>query len=322
MNGQTPRVAADEGTDLGADRGPEVIDEGLVQRLVDSQFPEWAELPVEAVVPGGWDHRTFRLGSDLLVRLPARHWHAPQVAKEQRWLPWLAPQLPLPIPSPVARGVPGEGYPHAWSVYRWLEGETAESAPIDDLDAFAGALAQFLRALQRLDPTDGPMPGPYNFFRGGPVTTYADQTVQALELLEAEIDAAAAGLVWEDAVAATCSAAPVWIHGDVAAGKLLARDGRLAAVLDFGGCGVGDPACDMVIAWTLFDGSSRDVFRRTLSVDAGTWSRGRGWALWTALITLVDQIGSDADGERVSRQVIDQVLADHAAARAGRQSIR
>lgn len=263
-------------------------------------------------MPGGWDHRTFRLGSDLLVRLPARHWHAPQVAKEQRWLPWLAPQLPLPIPSPVARGVPAEGYPHAWSVYRWLEGQTADSAPIEDLDAFARALAQFLRALQRIDPTDGPVPGPHNFFRGGPVTTYAHQTVQSLELLEAEIDADAARLVWEDAVAATWSAEPVWIHGDVAAGNLLARDGRLAAVLDFGGCGVGDPACDMVIAWTLLDGSSREIFRRTLSVDAGTWCRGRGWALWKALITLVEQIGSDADGERVSRQVIDRVLADRA----------
>lgn len=304
-------------TGLGGSRSTaDLIDEDLVRRLVDGQFPHWAGLPVRALLPGGVDNRTFRLGSELTVRLPAGDWYALQVAKEQRWLPWLAPQLPLPIPAPVARGVPGQGYPYEWSVYGWLAGQTADASPIADLDAFAATLAEFLVALQRIDSSDGPAPGPHNFHRGGPLTTYAEQTVRTLELLKDEIDGEAAQLVWDDAVAATWSGEPVWFHGDVAVGNLLLQDGRLAAVLDFGCCGVGDPACDVVIAWTLLRGKSRDTFRRRLGVDAGTWSRGRGWALWKALITLVDQVGTDPAGERASRRVIERVLADHAAERA------
>jgi aminoglycoside phosphotransferase (APT) family kinase protein len=289
------------------------IDQHLARRLVDSQFPQWAHLPIAPVEADGWDNRTFRLGDELTVRLPSGDWYALQVDKEQRWLPVLAPQLPLPIPIPVARGEPGEGYPYPWSVYRWLDGEVAGEPGICDLREFATALGAFLAALQRIDATDGPAPGRHNFFRGGPLATYADETLRSIDALGGEIPGDAATRAWEAAMAAGWAADPVWFHGDVATGNLLLRDGRLAAVIDFGTSGVGDPACDVVIAWTLLSGPSRDAFRSTLGVDPGTWSRGRGWALWKALISLVGNLDeNDAAAAAFNRRTIDRVLADHA----------
>jgi aminoglycoside phosphotransferase (APT) family kinase protein len=288
-----------------------VIDAALVRRLIAGQFPQWAELPIAPVEFGGVDNRTFHLGDDLTVRLPSGEWYALQVSKEQLWLPRLAPRLPLPIPAPVAQGTPAEGYPFSWSVYRWLEGDNASEQTIGDLTEFATTLASFLRALRLLDATGGPGPGRHNFYRGGPLATYAEETVRAIETLGTEIDAEAVTRVWDDAMAATWEQDPVWFHGDVAAGNLLVRDGRLAAVIDFGISGVGDPACDVVIAWTLLHGPSRDAFRSELGVDPGTWSRGRGWALWKALITLVDQLERDREAAAVSRLVIERVLSDH-----------
>jgi aminoglycoside phosphotransferase (APT) family kinase protein len=290
------------------------IDERLARRLVERQFPQWADLPIARVEVDGVDNRTFRLGDRMTVRLPSGPWYALQVEKEQRWLPYLAPRLPLPIPTPVARGVPADGYPYPWSVYRWLDGELAVEPAIADLTELATTLAGFLAALRRIDAVDGPGPGRHNFFRGGPLTTYANETVRSVAALGDEIDGDAAMRVWEDAVAATWEADPVWFHGDVATGNLLLRDGRLAAVIDFGSSGVGDPACDVVIAWTLLHGPSRAAFRSALGVDAGTWSRGRGWALWKALISLVGALEhDDRDATVVNRRVIERVLDDHAA---------
>jgi aminoglycoside phosphotransferase (APT) family kinase protein len=164
-----------------------VIDARLARRLVDSQFPQWSDLPITAVEVDGWDNRSFRLGSELTVRLPSGDWYAQQVEKEQRWLPVLAPQLPLPIPTPVAKGAPDGGFPYPWSVYRWLNGELASRAPIADLDAFAAALAAFLNALGRVDATGGPEPGQHNFFRGGPLATYEGEALEAVEALGDEV---------------------------------------------------------------------------------------------------------------------------------------
>ena len=262
-----------------------IPEEALVRRLLAAQFPHWAELPVRAVVPGGHDHRTFRIGDALSARLPTGEWYALQVAKEQRWLPELAPRLPFAIPSPVALGVPGDGYPFEWSVYGWLEGEPASPATIGDGVALAVALAEFLRALGAVPAEGGPPPGPHSFHRGGPVAFYEGETLAAVEALGGAIPREAVLSVWAEAVGAAFDGKPVWFHGDVAEGNLLLRDGRLAAVIDFGTCGVGDPACDLVIAWTLLRGRARSAFREALGCDAETWARGRGWALWKALIT-------------------------------------
>ena len=287
------------------------INVSLVRRLVTAQFPRWADLPIRAVEFDGWDNRTFRLGETMSVRLPSAEWYAAQVEKEHRWLPRLAPLLPLPIPVPLAMGVPAEGYPWNWSIYRWLDGEPATLAPIADLPQFATTLAHFLTALQRIDPTGGPPPGPHNFYRGGPLMVYDGETRNAIAALDGQIDTAAVTAVWEAALNATWHGPPVWVHGDVAAGNLLVTEGRLSAVIDFGTSGVGDPACDVVIAWTFLSGASREAFRAGLPLDDATWARGRGWALWKALITLAADIHTNPLKAREARRVVDEVLADH-----------
>jgi aminoglycoside phosphotransferase (APT) family kinase protein len=293
----------------------------LVSRLVAAQFPQWAHLPVTPVDLDGWDNATFRLGEALSVRLPSADPYVPQVEKEHRWLPILAPQLPVPVPEPLAKGAPGSGFPRPWSVYRWLAGEHATVAGVAALDRFATDLADFLSALAAIDPAGGPAPGQHNFFRGGPLSVYDSEARAAIAALNGKIDADAATEVWEAALAATWLGPPVWIHGDVTPSNLLVVDGRLSAVIDFGCSGVGDPACDVTIAWTFLAGESREAFRERLSLDRGTWARGRGWALWKAMITLVKVL--EANGAGASRadlrmgwrlsagDVIEEVLADH-----------
>jgi aminoglycoside phosphotransferase (APT) family kinase protein len=287
------------------------IDAALVARLVASQFPRWAGLPVTPAEPIGWDNRTFRLGADMSVRLPSAEAYAAQVEKEHRWLPFLAPRLPLPIPVPLAMGVPAEGYPWNWSVYRWLDGAVASTESIDDLNEFATTLARFLTSLQRIDPTGGPAPGRHNFFRGGPLEPYDAETRDALAALDGRVETETARDAWQAALAATWHGPPVWFHGDVAATNLLVRDGRLGAVIDFGSSGVGDPACDVTIAWTLLSGESREAFRAALPADAATWARGRGWALWKGLITLAGNIDTNPVEVARARHVVDEVLAEH-----------
>jgi aminoglycoside phosphotransferase (APT) family kinase protein len=296
----------------------------LVARLVAAQFPQWADLPIAPVELDGWDNTTFRLGEEMSVRLPSGDPYTLQVDKEHLWLPILARQLPLPIPQPLARGVPGCGFPRPWSVYRWLEGDSATVERIANLVEFATDLADFLAALFRIDPSGGPPPGMHNFFRGGPLTTYEAETKNAIAALRDEIDAHRANEVWDLAVAAPWHGPPVWVHGDVTPSNLLVDHGRLSAVIDFGGLGVGDPACDVTIAWTFFSGEGREAFQARLPVDRATWARGRGWALWKALITLVPALkGSRDEAEvaglqfgwrRSAQHVIEEVLAEHQAA--------
>jgi aminoglycoside phosphotransferase (APT) family kinase protein len=284
---------------------PALFTPDFVSRLVASQFPEWADLPVRQVSLQGWDNRTFRLGDELSVRLPSAAGYVPQIEKEHRWLPRLAPCLPLPIPAPLAKGQPALGYPSEWSIYRWLPGEPVETACIPDLDRFASDLAGFLGALYRIDPGDGPIAGPHSFYRGGPLVTYDAETRQAIVTLRDEIDADAATRIWEEALAAEWNGPPVWVHGDVAVANLLVQDGRLCAVIDFGSSAVGDPACDTVIAWTYLTGDSRHRFRNELPVDQATWTRGRGWALWKALILIA---GTDPIKAMDSRRVLSEVV--------------
>lgn len=276
------------------------ITASVAARLVAEQFPEWAGLPVVPVAESGWDNRTFRLGDVLTVRLPTAEYYVAAVAKEHTWLPVLAPHLPLPVPVPVALGSPGAGYPWPWSVRRWIEGRAASAERITDPVAFARDLARFLVALWGVDATGGPAAGAHSFHRGGALAVYDEETRRALEVLGARVDPAVERM-WDEAVAATWTRPPVWFHGDVAEGNLLVDDaGRLSAVIDFGTSGVGDPACDLVIAWTLFEGASRAAFVEGVGQDAGTWARARGWALWKALITWAapDAAPRHVDGAR------------------------
>ena len=287
------------------------IDTTLVRRLVGTQFPQWAHLSIRKVEPGGWDNRTFLLGDEMSVRLPSAAGYAAQVTNEQRWLPKLAPHLPLPIPKPLAMGKPGEGYPWSWSVYGWLEGEPATDERIGDLGEFAIDLAGFLAALHRIDAAEGPPAGPQNYFRGGSLTVYDSQTREALRLLEGKIDTKAARTIWEEALATEWQHSPVWVHGDIAWGNLLMKDGKLSAVIDFGSSAIGDPACDLAIAWTLFRDESRRAFRNALPLDDGTWVRGRAWTLWKAMITVSGQISRSAEEVAIAMRIIDAVFSDY-----------
>jgi aminoglycoside phosphotransferase (APT) family kinase protein len=266
----------------------------LVTCLIEHTFPAWAHLPIRRVDLDGWDNSTFRLGDTLSVRLPSADGYVPQVAKEHRWLPILGPALPLPVPEPVALAGPACGFPRPWSVYRWLDGEVAASVDIADPVTLAGDLARFLVALRAADATGGPRAGAHSFGRGGPLELYDADTRGAISALGGRIDRAAVTRTWEDALARPWRAAPVWVHGDVAPSNLLVRSGRLAGVIDFGCCAIGDPACDTVMAWTWFSDPAAATFREALDLDADTWARGRGWALWKALITLREHRDDDS----------------------------
>jgi aminoglycoside phosphotransferase (APT) family kinase protein len=260
------------------------VDETVVRSLLAEQFPEWADLPVEDVEPRGTDNWLFRLGEELVVRLPCLERTVATLVRERTWLPRLAGRLPLEIPLPVAAGKPGAGYPWTWSVYRWLEGENAIDAPVADLARAAVDLAALLEALQRVVPNGGPGPGEENFYRGAPLVTFDPRVRADLAYLRDEIDVEAATAVWDAAVRAPGrEGPPVWVHGDLDPRNLLTRQGRLAAVVDFGCVGVGDPACDVAVVWKVLSPETRDSFRGALSVDQATWARARGWAVSQAL---------------------------------------
>ncbi|TAJ21958.1 MAG: aminoglycoside phosphotransferase family protein [Dehalococcoidia bacterium] len=267
--------------------GEHDIDDGLVRMLIAGQFPQWASLPLSRVASAGTDHALYRLGDEMSVRLPRVEVAAGQVEKEQRWLPLLAPHLPLAIPTPLAQGAPAEGYPWAWSVYRWQPGENAIASPVSDLHLAALDLAGFVEALHRVDLAGGPEPGRHNFFRGVPLAHRDASVRSALAALAGTIDVPAAARAWDAALATPAwQGAPVWIHGDLHAGNLLVEQGRISGVIDWGGLAVGDPACDLMVAWNFLDAGAREAFRAALDVDDATWERGRGWALSMALIAL------------------------------------
>ncbi|CDN46918.1 aminoglycoside phosphotransferase family protein [Neorhizobium galegae] len=287
------------------------IDAALVKNLIAAQFPDWADLSVRPVANGGWDNRTFHLGETMLVRLPSAERYVAQVEKEHRFLPAFGPQLPLPIPVPLGLGKPGEGYPWPWSVYAWIAGDRSSLQAIANLTVFAEDLADFLLALRKIDPSDGPPPGPHNFFRGGALEVYDNETRRSIRVLADQIDVPLITEIWERALASTWKNRPVWVHGDVAEGNLLVRDGRLAAVIDFGSSGTGDPACDLVIAWTLFDEPAAHAFRNRVKLDTETWERARGWCLWKALITAAGEPGTNPLVKDEHRRWIDRIVADH-----------
>lgn len=285
------------------------IDIALVRRLLAAQLPDLADLPLREVASAGTDNALYRLGDDLVVRLPRATWSVEDVEKEQRWLPVLAPHLPLPVPVPVGRGVPGEGFPWPWSVYAWLKGSDASRGGLRDLTSTADELAGFVTALHGVPTTGGPTPGPSS--RGAPLAVRDDLTRSALAALDGELDVHAAADAWEAALGVPAwDRPPVWVHGDLTPGNLLVRDGRLAAVLDFGSLNTGDPAVDLLPAWNLLDPPARAVYREALAVDEATWRRGKGWALSVALVVLPYYRDTNPTLVATSLGVIEAVLAD------------
>ncbi|MEU8311831.1 aminoglycoside phosphotransferase family protein [Micromonospora sp. NPDC048169] len=298
--------------DLGPPPRRTAVGVEQVRLLVADQFPHLAGLRIEPVANGGWDNWTFHLGPELLVRLPSAAEYALAVDKEHLWLPALAARLPLPIPVPLAKGEPGAGYPYPWSIYRWLDGETAAVDRIADPVRFALDLAGFLAALQDVDTAGGPRPGVHNWFRGGTLRTYDKKVEHALAALDGHVDAALVREIWARALGARWDGVDRWFHGDIAPGNLLLASGSLAAVIDFGTCGVGDPACDLAIAWTLLSVEGRAAFRERLSVDDAAWARGRGWALWKTLATYSRTFDDPEDAEESAeaRRILGEISAE------------
>jgi aminoglycoside phosphotransferase (APT) family kinase protein len=289
----------------------------VVGRLLAAQFPQWAGLPIDPVSVRGTDNTLYRLGDDKVVRLPRTERTGVALEKERLWLPRLAPFLPLAVPIPLAEGAPDAGYPFEWSVYRWLKGENATTERVADLRQLATDLAQFITALQRIDPTDGPSPGEHNVFRGEPLAARDAGTRAAIVALRGEIDVDAVSAAWEsDLRSPGWEQPPVWIHGDLDSRNMLVEGGRLSAVIDWGCLGVGDPACDVMVAWKVLTADTRDLFRTALSVDESTWARARGWALSQALVAL-SYYTLEANAVLVfeARRWMAEVLADHAQGR-------
>ncbi|MGZ9584321.1 aminoglycoside phosphotransferase family protein [Paenibacillus marinisediminis] len=285
------------------------INTELVKTLIQKQFPEWMHLPIRPVEKSGHDNRTFHLGDHMTVRLPSGEGYAPQVEKELYWLPKLKPLLSLPISTPLAKGEPTELYPYPWSINQWIKGETVNHANAKNLNQFAADLARFLKELQSIDASDGPIAGAHNFYRGGDLSIYHDQMQAALEHLQALLPTDRLNDIWSTAMKSKWTKRNVWVHGDVAPGNLLVQDGNLCAVIDFGILGVGDPACDYVMAWTFFDQESRSTFYEALECDEDTWNRARGWALWKALITY-DGHDKDSSMALEAKRTIDAILEE------------
>lgn len=283
------------------------VDPPLVRRLLAAQFPHWAYLPIEPVPSAGTDNALFRLGDDMVVRLPRIHWATDQVEKEHGWLPRLAPLLPLAIPEPLALGRPGAGYPWRWAVHRWLVGQDATVAQIADPHQLAADLAQFVSAMWQVDLTGDPPPG-----RGRRLTERDEAARNAIDALHDTIDTAAATALWEECLRAPPWEKPlVWTHGDLIAPNLLVNHGRLTAVIDFGCLGVADPACDLVAAWSILPAETRSHFRAALDVDDATWARGRGWAFSQALAIIPYYRRTNPGLVAVAAHIIDEILADY-----------
>jgi aminoglycoside phosphotransferase (APT) family kinase protein len=285
-------------------------DEYLVRRLLAAQFPEWAELPLRRHSTTGSDHVQYRLGDELVVRMPRKAGVDPQVDRERTWLPRLAPLLPAAVPEPVAKGEPGEGFPFFWSVYRWIDGEDPPADGVDD-PVLAQQLGRFVAALEAIDTAGAPVASRENFGRGLPLATRDEPTRIAIAELEGEIESPAVTAAWEAALAVPeWSGPPMWVHGDLTPENVLVRGSNLAAVIDWGCMGAGDPAVDVMAAWSLFPRAAREVFRGAVEFDDDTWARGRGWALSTALIALPYYAETHLPRAANARFRIEQVLAD------------
>lgn len=281
------------------------IDAELVRRLVAAQFPQLAELPIRAVRSTGTVNTIFRLGDHLYARLPRVPMWAKDLEREWHWLPKLAPGLSLQIPEPVGKGHPTDSYPLPWAIYGWIAGQPYADEFVDDEKQAAEDLARFVTELRAIDPGGAP--------RGGrkPLRELDTVTRAAIESARGVIDADAVTAAWERALdASPWTGTPVWIHTDLLRPNVLVHDGRLSAVIDWGGTGVGDPAADVIAAWSLFSSTGRGVFRDALDVDDGTWDRARGFALHQAALIIPYYRETNSEFAALARRTVEQVLAD------------
>jgi aminoglycoside phosphotransferase (APT) family kinase protein len=284
------------------------IDAGLVHGLIAACFPRWVNLPVTPVASSGTDNAMFRLGLDLVVRLPRIAGAVADIGEQPRWLPKLAPHLPFAIPEVVAVGAPTDEYQWPWSVNRWLTGRNPEVDRLVEPEDLAIDLAEFITALRAVDPTDGPRLG-----RSGPLVGRDEATSAAIAASCGLIDTDALRGIWAETVTIPGSAPATWAHGDLSPGNVLIDQDRLCAVIDFAASGVGDPTVDLIVAWNLLPAAARPILRAALDVDDATWARGRGWALSISVIQLPYYRDTNPALAANSRHTLEQIIADQRA---------
>lgn len=278
----------------------------LVRRLLADQLPQLAGRAVRHVRSTGTANALYRIGDDLLARLPLRPSTSWSIENEHRWLPHLALHLPLEVPRPVAIGRPADEFPWPWSVLTWVDGADATDGSVDP-GAAAEDLGRFVAELQSIEPPDGPEPDPVPFGRGVPLRERDDLTRRLAPKCAGLVDVHAVLAAWDQALdAPEWDGPPVWVHGDLSTGNLVVRDGRLAGVIDWNSMCLGDPAADAMVAWELFDEARRDRYRIASGADDATWERGKGWALTTAVVALPYYVGTN-------RFMVDQALTKIAA---------
>jgi aminoglycoside phosphotransferase (APT) family kinase protein len=286
------------------------ITPSLARKLIDEQFPEYSHLPITPVEKQGHDNRTYRLGNELLIRMPTDESYALKVPKEQELLPQLARHLSTGIPVPVKMGLPSKDYIFPFSIYRWLDGTSVNLLTLDEKDTvqLAYDLAKFLQELQSITDVAGPKPGQHNWWRGNHVSVYDKGFHEQITHLARIIDVEKAYELWQKACNTKWRNNPVWVHGDFAIGNMLMQDGKLSAIIDFGGIAMGDPACDLVIAWTFLKGEARDIFIREIALDEDTWLRAKAWALWKATFELCQIEDKNSIEGLVQQKIIKKVL--------------
>lgn len=282
-----------------------------IKRLLQQQAPQFASLELSPVEKMGHDNDTWRLGDTMTVRLPTGKQYAKQAQKEQKWLPYLEKGISLQIPRLVKAGCPSALFAYPWGIYQWIEGETLDSCKDIDATTVAIDLANFLNELHAIDCHEGPVAGAHNFYRGGPLETYHQEVVVAIEHLASCFNKEVVLAVWSLALSSSWQKKPVWVHGDLVVTNMLVRNQRLSAIIDFGILGIGDPACDLAMYWTYFKESSRNIFKEQLHVDQDTWNRGQGWVLWKALITFDSYLDKTTNEALFTKHIIDTILNEY-----------
>lgn len=288
-----------------------VIDEILVKKLIKSQFPQWSNLEIKPVLQMGHDNRTFHLGDTMSVRLPSDECYAFQSEKEQFWLPRFLAHLPLEIPHIIKSGNISDTFPYPWSVCSWIEGETVNRSTVSDMVQLAKDLANFLVTFESLDCRNGPVAGKHNFFRGGDLSVYDKETKDVLSNLPEDFDEQIIKEIWKIALESKWSKEPVWVHGDITPTNMLVKNGKLTAIIDFGILGIGDPACDLAMYWTYFEGDSKSIFKQAMNLDEDTWNRARGWVLWKSLLTFDEYINKDKVKANEAKRIINNIVKEY-----------
>jgi aminoglycoside phosphotransferase (APT) family kinase protein len=283
----------------------------LVAALISQQFPHLAHLPIKKLSSAGTENTIFRLGAELAIRMPRVPSAAKQAEREAIWLPRLANHLSLAVPEPIELGRPTEEFPHHWAICRWLKGENAFVRPATDLNESARVLARFVRSLHQ-----APVEGDTSLIattsgRGVDLIHRDSATRDAIKTCEGLADTATLTALWDDALAAPeWSGRSLWLHGDIHVGNLLTERGRITGMIDWGCLGLGDPACDLMVAWSMLDRESREIFRTALDVDDASWIRGRAWAISVAVIALPYYIETNPLLVAISRHSIAEAVAD------------